>query len=155
LDKSTPLRFNCGKLCNAACCEAGNGNTGMFLFPHEEERYKNQEGMMVTNSNWVLANGFQVKLLTCEGVCDRTTRPLACRIFPLATMLTDNEILRLKIDSRGRMVCPLCQEGIMSVQPVFRQTVRRALTPLMQFDEVIVYLKELTQIIEEMERFFE
>lgn len=37
----TPLRFDCGRLCGAACCapdEEGDG--GMLLFPGEEALYE-------------------------------------------------------------------------------------------------------------------
>lgn len=154
LENCTPLRFNCGKLCNAICCQSQHGEDGMFLFPFEEERYKNQTQFKIIDSNWTLSNGRIIKLLVCKGQCKRNMRPLACRIFPLAPLLTNNDMLRIKMDIRGRRVCPLCQEGITSVQPVFRQTVRRAITPLLKFDEVKLFIKELTAMNEEIERFF-
>ena len=39
LDRVTPLTYDCGKLCGGRCCK-GDGNTGMWLFPYEEEILK-------------------------------------------------------------------------------------------------------------------
>ena len=36
LRKTTPLDFDCGKICNGKCCK-GDENTGMIIFPGEEE----------------------------------------------------------------------------------------------------------------------
>ena len=59
----TPLKGDCGKLCDCACCK-GDENTGMLLFPFEEtnlEIRKNEAGE---------------RLAVCNGRCDRKTRPL-------------------------------------------------------------------------------
>ena len=42
----TPLGFyNCGRLCDGLCCR-GDGN-GMWLFPYEEELFKDKEGFEI------------------------------------------------------------------------------------------------------------
>ena len=41
----TPLKTDCGKVCGARCCRSLEGEeTGMLLFPGEEEEYRNREG---------------------------------------------------------------------------------------------------------------
>jgi hypothetical protein len=42
LEDVTPIKADCGKLCNAACCE-GDDETGMYLFPFEETMYDGTE----------------------------------------------------------------------------------------------------------------
>ena len=39
LENLTPLKTDCGRLCQAACCQ-GDENTGMLLFPEEETLYE-------------------------------------------------------------------------------------------------------------------
>ena len=65
----TPLKVDCGQLCQGACCK-GDENTGMRLFPREESCLTVKE----------LPSGD--RLAVCDGSCERSKRPLACRIFP-------------------------------------------------------------------------
>ena len=40
LEELTPLKTDCGKVCGARCCRSLEGEeTGMLLFPGEEEYY--------------------------------------------------------------------------------------------------------------------
>ena len=41
LGNLTPLKGDCGRACNKACCEGDKDGDGMYLFPHEEEMYNN------------------------------------------------------------------------------------------------------------------
>lgn len=43
LNDITPLKFDCGVLCNKACCK-GDKNTGMYLYPGEELMYMSSLG---------------------------------------------------------------------------------------------------------------
>lgn len=88
----TPLKSDCGVLCGSACCK-GDAGTGMLLFPGEK-----------TNLNVIRENG--VKIAVCNGICDRESRPLSCRIFPLFPVMEDGKI-RIIPDLRGSSVCPL------------------------------------------------
>lgn len=76
LEQLTPLKRDCGTLCGGACCRSLEGEaTGMLLFPGEEDDYVGLEG-------WQLTETKQGWLVSCPGTCDRSIRPLACRIFP-------------------------------------------------------------------------
>lgn len=90
----TPLKADCGKLCGGACCK-GDENTGMRLFPFEESELPVK----------VLDNG--VRLVVCEGKCDRTKRPLACRIFPFFPTVDERGKVYVEADFRGARLCPL------------------------------------------------
>lgn len=90
----TPLKADCGKLCNCACCK-GDDNIGMRLFPFEETELPVKE----------LSNG--VRLVVCNGKCDRSKRPLACRIFPFFPTVDEKGRVFVEADFRGARLCPL------------------------------------------------
>ncbi len=115
----TPLNGDCGKICSAACCQTLDGDdTGMLLFPGEEPFYTEAEG-------WRILSSPLGKIAVCPGHCERSERPLSCRIFPLIPLLRDGGI-RIAMDRRARAVCPLVQSGLSGVTEVFREAVREA-----------------------------
>ena len=89
----TPLKKDCGIICDGACCE-GDSDTGMLLFPFEESTLtvKEKDG---------------VRLAVCDGRCKRYERPLSCRIFPFFPYVTPEGKIRVIPDIRGVNVCPL------------------------------------------------
>lgn len=114
-ENKTPLKRDCGKICGGACCK-GDENTGMVLFPGEEEFI--DPNMKITQTDGI-------KYAVCGGTCDRSRRPLSCRIFPLFPyMCRDGERVRVKAvrDIRAS-VCPLCEDEI---DRGFKRAVRRA-----------------------------
>ena len=45
LNNVTPLKKDCGRVCDARCCRTLDGEeTGMLLFPSEAEAYAGKEG---------------------------------------------------------------------------------------------------------------
>lgn len=119
LEKVTPLKMNCGKLCGGACCQPSpddDGENGMLLLPFEESFYEKPiEGMPfhLADDDTLYKGG---KRFVCEGKCSRADRPLACRIFPLRIRLeTEGEETRARaeIDPRAWCVCPLLEQGGM------------------------------------------
>ncbi len=93
IGSKTPLKKDCGKICDAACCK-GDSDTGMLLFPFEETTLtvNEKEG---------------VRLAVCEGSCKRYERPLSCRIFPFFPYVTTQGKITVIPDIRGVNVCPL------------------------------------------------
>ena len=89
----TPLRADCGQLCGGACCK-GNEDTGMRLFPHEESELNIKD----------TPGG---RLAVCSGTCDRTKRPLACRIFPFFPTIDEKGRIFVGMDHRAQRLCPL------------------------------------------------
>ena len=115
LSDLTPLKSDCGRLCEGACCQPDEtGLNGMLLYPHEEKLYrKTIEGFAFTllDDDGLYKGG---KRLVCEGVCPREHRPLACRIFPLRMRVNatdDSPSVTAELDPRAWAVCPLLEEG--------------------------------------------
>lgn len=92
----TPLRgHDCGQLCECACCRGDTGSGfGMRLFPGERSPLNTVEN----------ENG---RFVVCGGKCDRSHRPLACRIFPFYPAIDDVGEITAIIDGRGARLCPL------------------------------------------------
>ena len=115
----TPLKTDCGKVCRARCCRPlETEETGMLLFPGEEELYREKAG-------WTLRETPAGTIAICSGSCERNDRPLACRIFPLLPVIR-NEGIKVAADQRARAVCPLLRQGIRGMDPVFADAVREA-----------------------------
>ena len=96
LRRTTPLDFDCGKICNGKCCK-GDEKTGMLLFPGEEKLIDPNINIIRTQSGDCLA--------VCNGTCDRNRRPLSCRIYPLFPAVTDEGDINVCFDYRAD--CPL------------------------------------------------
>lgn len=92
----TPLKSDCGVLCGGACCK-GDHDVGMRLFPFEESTLKVKQ----------LENG--ERLAVCEGTCDRSKRPLACRIFPFFPTVDNKGKVYVEIDYRAARLCPMVE----------------------------------------------
>jgi len=116
LRKETPLKEDCGKICNGKCCK-GDNYTGMLLFPGEEKLIdKNIEIKEIENGD---------KIAVCNGSCDRNKRPLSCRIYPLFPMIINNEgkeEIKTIIDLRAD--CPL-KSGEFNFNKAFLRKVKR------------------------------
>ena len=55
LKSVTPLKKDCGRVCGAACCRSPEGEeTGMLLFPGEEELYAGKDGWIIRETAAVL-----------------------------------------------------------------------------------------------------
>ena len=151
LDHVTPLRTDCGKLCNQVCCQDNDGveeETGMLLFPGEEELYADCSDWMTLlpvpdiRPDQILAR--------CEGSCPREQRPLACRVFPLTPYLTENDILLIKMDARASSLCPLA--GAMDknrLAPEFIKAVRKASALLITDPSIKEYIRDLSRMLDE------
>ncbi len=104
----TPLKVDCGRLCNGACCMVDEEEiTGMYLFPGEGVMYENMPEWGKIYDTDFSYNGKYIDLFTCTGTCDRDRRPLSCRIFPLVPYVDKNGKMEIRMDIRGRGMCPL------------------------------------------------
>ncbi|NLW20001.1 MAG: hypothetical protein GXY84_01315 [Clostridiales bacterium] len=124
LGEVTPLHRDCGALCAAACCAPDDqGRGGMLLHPGEEACYRRlPAGFAIARDDSLLPEG---RLLTCQGHCQRHTRPLACRIFPL--MFTRAGAgFDVRLDPRAWPLCPLMPSGIQGLRADFVQAAREA-----------------------------
>lgn len=137
LETITPLESDCGAKCGGACCRSMEGEeTGMLLFPGEEAFYAQREG-------WKLLHGSAGSVIVCPGHCERSQRPLSCRLFPLLPVVRSGEV-RAAMDQRARAVCPLFVCGVRGMREEFREAVREAGRILMETEETKDMLMRLT-----------
>ena len=146
LKNVTPLKRDCGRVCGAACCRSPEGEeTGMLLFPGEEELYAGKDG-------WTIRDTAAGPLAVCPGRCDRDERPLACRIFPLLPVTGENGEIRAATDLRAKAVCPLARQGRSAMDPAFTEAVREAGKLLAADPEQAAFLERLKEEQEELKR---
>lgn len=143
LESLTPLKTDCGRLCQGACCQ-GDEATGMLLFPGEEALYADCAFARVVPTGFSLG-GTPAQLLVCDGRCDRKNRPLACRLFPLFLKFREDQTPVLRMDARARAVCPLTDYGMKALDPEFRQAARRAYDLLLEDKVCAAYLRALDE----------
>jgi len=159
LEKITPLKSDCGVLCGSACCK-GSGQDGMLLFPREEDMYRNDaKGFRIMDSNISLSDCTRIKLLVCEGHCDRKMRPLSCRIFPLIPQIEGDGLLVFAPDLRAAALCPLLyRSDIYAISPAFIDALYSAFKPLAEDERVIEFIGILTkqnrEIAADLKRFY-
>jgi hypothetical protein len=102
----TPLKKDCGDLCDKACCHGVDQETGMYLYPGEEELQYFNTSLKIKPMRFFGGSGL---LAICSGECERDRRPLACRVFPLIPYYTPKDILTIKMDPRAHSLCPLAR----------------------------------------------
>lgn len=139
----TPLKTDCGRLCQGACCQ-GDEKTGMLLFPGEEAFYENCAFGRVIPAGFELG-GAPAQLFVCNGTCDRNNRPLACRLFPLFLKFKEEGVTKLRMDVRAKSVCPLTDYGIRALDPDFKQAARQAYDILLEDEACAAYLRDLDE----------
>ena len=135
LDRVSPLPYDCGKLCSAACCTCGEAQEeedmqlGIYLLPGEEKLFSKKEDWLTWT--WEKAEDFdfpqswtgKVYFIRCTNPphCPRERRPLQCRFFPLSPHLMEDGTLRLVRNTvELPYSCPLIQEE-MELTPEFIQ----------------------------------
>jgi hypothetical protein len=122
----------------------------MTLFPYERELV---EGMGFEIAQKQLEGYGAVDILYCGGVCERNTRPLACRIFPLAPKIAGGE-LYVRMDPRARSVCPLSHKSILSFDKEFTNIIKKTLNMLCVDDKIFQYLKAVSDIADKYNNIF-
>ena len=144
LEKVTPLKRDCGRICASRCCRPLEGEeTGMLLFPGEEEVYRDRP-------DWTLRETALGPMVLCPGRCEREERPLSCRLFPLLPCLTEDGEVRAAMDQRARAVCPLARQGKSALDPAFIEAVRVAGTILAAEEKQAAFLRNLSREQEEL-----
>ena len=152
LENVTPLEIDCGKLCNGACCAVTDEVTGMYLFPGERVMYNPMPDWgEIQDIDFTYGEGKSVDFFTCEGKCDRSLRPLSCRIFPLAPHITKEGKLEIIMDVRGRGMCPLATAMKKEdLSPLFSERVEKAMKFCMLNPETREFIYALSDSIDEI-----
>lgn len=143
LENETPLDFDCGKICKNKCCK-GDENTGMLLFPGEENLIDENIKIKVSE------NGD--KIAVCNGSCDRAKRPLSCRIYPFFPLVKEfKERKRVKIIFDLRADCPLCSGEYEFNKEFLRRLKRVGKCLLLNEETKNIYIELSDEITEQME----
>ncbi len=148
---STPLKIDCGKICNGACCEVTDEITGMYLFPFEEVKYINMPSWgKIYDTDFCYKKGKEVLLFTCTGKCEREKRPLSCRIFPLAPYVSKDNEFNIIIDPRAKGLCPLASVmDIKDLDKLFVKRVSKALSLCMKVRECREFMYAQSRLFDE------
>ena len=144
LENTTPLgRNDCGTVCAAYCCSDALGDS-MELFPHEKEIFEKSEGFEVLDG--------EIPTVKCNGTCERESRPLACRIYPLFPLVVNEdgtERIRVIYDPRATASCPLCAHRA-KLDRRFVRAVRRAGKYLLRDEQTAAHLRKTSEYLTEL-----
>ncbi|MCL1793237.1 MAG: hypothetical protein FWG34_05150 [Oscillospiraceae bacterium] len=145
----TPLKSaDCGKLCDKICCKGDKA--GMLLFPGEESIFGEIAGFWIEEIEYMETP--KIKLLMCDGECERAIRPLACRIFPVAPLAGKNGGFDAAADIRGRRVCPIWD--LKYVDKTFVRAVKKVFALLSENAEMAEFMRLVSAEQEELMRFY-
>lgn len=153
LERVTPLESDCGLLCNKACCDGGDEDFGMYLFPGEELLLADLSYFRIEVTDIQLENGNYVLLANCDGKCDRRFRPLSCRIFPLTPYLNYQQTLTIDLDIRAKGICPLVNpKKALSLRTDFIRAVRQSIRILAKDPDILSFIETLSRILDDYAR---
>ena len=126
LDEVSPLDFNCGELCGAACCSCASDTSddpeealGLYLLPGEDKLFTRKEEWLEWTScraqDFYFPDSWHGKIyfLYCRAncFCDRKLRPMQCRTFPLSPHIDSDGKLCVIYDANDLPYeCPLIFE---------------------------------------------
>lgn len=155
LDRVSPVDYDCGTLCGAACCTCGHDENledmqlGIYLLPGEEKLFSKDDEWLEWTSEYAEDFDFpeswtgKVHFIRCKTppVCPREKRPLQCRFFPLEPHITEDGTLRLILNAvELPYSCPLIEKK-MELTPQFIQATytvwKRLITDPLIYDLVV------------------
>lgn len=145
----TPLPVDCGQLCDGSCCK-GDEDTGMYLFPGEKVMYENLPDWANIRKCGFSFGVHKVDFISCTGKCDRSLRPLACRIFPLFPYIDITGELKIIMDPRGKGICPLARAlDILELDRKFTDVVKYISKLMMKNPLLYTYMFELSRFTDQ------
>lgn len=151
LGSHTPLKGDCGKACNKACCEGDKDGDGMYLFPGEEGMYPSlPEWASISETDFEYEHGKYAPLFSCDGVCDRSMRPLSCRIFPLTPYIAKDGELEVIVDPRANGLCPLAALYVEDFDPQFVKAVEEAGKMLTANPDTKKFLEAFSRMLDDI-----
>lgn len=151
LGSLTPLRGDCGRACNKACCEGDKDGDGMYLFPKEECMYATlPPWASISETDFEYDKNVYAPLFSCDGTCDRDLRPLSCRIFPLTPYITKTGELTVIVDPRAKSMCPLSGLYVTDFDADFVKAVERVGKLLTKNSETRKFLESFSRMIDEI-----
>ncbi len=152
LGNLTPLKGDCGRACNKACCEGDKDGDGMYLFPFEDQMYAPLPSWAsISETDFEYDKNKFAPLFSCDGVCDRNLRPLSCRIFPLTPYLAKDGELEVIVDPRANGMCPLSALYVEDFEPGFVKAVENVGKALCENSETKKFLESFSRMIDEID----
>lgn len=150
LENVTPLKKDCGVLCDGICCKDGDEESGMLLFPHEEELFENCDFGKIITSNCEYGETATAYLFICKGECDRKKRPLACRIFPLLPYRHHGNALKIIMDKRAKGMCPLARSlEAEQLEPEFIRAVKYISKEILRLKDGAEFIDMLSDLADQ------
>lgn len=138
----TPQTYDCGSLCNAACCHCETDvQGGVDLLPGEEEIVKGVDWAEIIHDDMMDA-----PMIMCKAFCDREKRPFLCRIFPLCPVMGKSGKWSVKMDARARALCPLSGSGLNGLDPDFVKAAVKAVRIIAEDKEGEAFLQKWADI---------
>lgn len=121
LDRVSPVPFDCGTICGAACCNAAayDENLGMMLLPGEDKVHDRKDDWLsweaLISNEYEFPESWNGKIwfVRCKTPprCPRHLRPIQCRTFPLMPHLSqDGELSMIYNDFDLPYVCPMIED---------------------------------------------
>lgn len=153
LENRIPVLYDCGSLCSSACCQ--NNGLGMLLFPHEEIYLNSLNNDFSIKDSKIEIGGYKVKLLYCSGSCDRSMRPISCRIFPLFPFTYEDGRISVEFDPRASGTCPLLLTDVDGIymSGLFRLMVHKAAFLLIKDPLIMKFMVHITNELETLKLF--
>ncbi len=171
LDRVSPIPGDCGKLCQASCCQADpsyqdgienadykeEGELGMYLLPGEEAMLEGEESWISLKKESKEEYDFppswpeEIVFAGCKGpeACKREKRPIQCRTFPLYPHLEkDGSLCLIYCDFELPYLCPLIEADI-SLNEDFIQATYQAWKKLLEEQAVYDLIKMDSEAREE------
>ena len=150
LKNSTPLKFDCGLICNRRCC-SGDNEAGMCLYPGEESILAGHDEFLNIRKDKM--RDTDVLFAVCSNKCNRNYRPLACRIFPYAPYIDRDGRLTVIEDPRAEYLCPLLMEPFgLKIDRRFRRNVIKAFRILIMDDEIKSFISLISAVLDDYRR---
>lgn len=174
LENITPLKGDCGLLCGSVCCKKrGPDNPddfGMWLFPHEDILYKDNNNFKVVNA----AGNNSYPFLMCgysgekgkenNNFCKREERPLFCRFFPYFPAIEKSKKsknfgkykIKIIIHPAALNMCPAISNKL-KITSEFSRAVKKAVYVMINNPdisrEMLKYLTETGDYLKSMSEF--
>lgn len=149
-DNVTPLKKDCGLLCSKACCKDTDEECGMLLFPFEEMIMKSVSYGRCDTTECEYGEDKNAYIFFCDKPCDRYTRPLACRIFPLMPYKKEGSPLKIIMNPAAKKICPLARSlSVSMLEPEFVRNVRKASNRILKLKDGEDYIQMLSEIADQ------
>lgn len=114
LNSVNHVPYDCGTLCQKACCRRSEPGMGIYLLPNEhlvlqgETDWLTWEEHLAQNYDFPASWRGNTYFLNCNGNCPREKRPIQCRTFPLTPHLSrEGELMLIWETLELPYSCPL------------------------------------------------